>query len=100
MGMSTYVQAFKSSAEHDKHVKILKFCRKQKVSLPKETAAYFGNDSEGIDPDDIYDEEIEELLRVDIEVREFSPHESADAYEINVKDLPPEVERIRFCNSW
>lgn len=46
MGMSTYVQGFvsKENETYKKHEKVLLACNDAGVSLPKETAEYFGTD--------------------------------------------------------
>lgn len=99
MGMFTHVRGYKSSEEHEKHMRVLKFCREERVTLPRETAAYLGNDSEGISADSWTDDELDEKLEIDIETCVSQPsREYEDCWEISVKDIPPEVIRIRFTN--
>lgn len=92
------VKGFRSSAEHDKHIEILEFCRQKGVSLPRETAAYFGDGSEDIDPRNIEPETIEDLLKVDIgaAVSDYDEREMVEGYVLDVRRLPPDVTTVRF----
>lgn len=102
MSMNTRIQAFKSSDEHDKHVRVLEFCRVEGVTVPIETAAYFGDDTEGTDPNEYYDIEIEEMLKVDLGacLTRDNSVEMENRWEIDVSKIPPGVAIIRFTNSY
>ena len=102
MGLYPNILHHDSKTEHDSHVKVLQFCREQKVSLPVETAAYFGDESEGIDPNCISDNEVEELLETDIKccVTKDTSVEMQERWEIDVSKIPRGVTRIRFTNSY
>lgn len=76
-------------------------CREAGVSLPVETAAYFGNDSDGVSPDAWDDYEIEERLQTSLGacVREYNA-EMMQGYEIVVDKIPDDVKVIRIYNSY
>jgi hypothetical protein len=101
MGMSTHITAYKDPSEHDKHVKVLEVCREAGVSVPRETAAYFGDDSEGISPEAWSHYEIEERLETSLgsAVSEWGD-DYRSGYEIDVDALPKDVKKIRFYNSY
>lgn len=94
MGMSICVQAFINAQDptYQKHAKVLVACSEADVSLPKETAEYFGDDS----PERYL---LEEKLMIEIPIREWNGG-SASGYEILVKDIPEGVYKIRFYESW
>lgn len=107
--MSTHVCGLKDNAEHEKHVTVWEFCMQQKVSLPKETAEYFGwesHEAEGIDPKQMNDGEIEEMLEVS--ERDLISHgclkewgdDSRTGFELDVSKIPKDVTRIGFFNSY
>jgi hypothetical protein len=107
--MSTvYVEAYRTSEEHKKHVEVLAFCRERGVSLPRETAAYFGDDADGIDPEAFSVEDVEERLRLgsvrigDGDVRPFGnisaapvDREMCVGVEISLQNLPPDTKWLR-----
>ena len=96
MGMSTHIQGFVSPDDptYKKHCKVLDVCLEAGVSLPDETAKYFGQKKP-------YEDMAEEKLEVNIEIvaHEWSG-ETAQGYEIIISELPKDVHKIRFCNSW
>ena len=91
MGMSTSAKGFRSplDPEHQKHVKVLTFCKEMGVSLPPETAKYFGDDIriECIDPDD--------LLEVEIPFQELIV-DCGYKYEVILEEIPDGVHKIGF----
>ena len=95
MGMSTTVSGYRSpeDSEHQKHVKVLQFCKEMGVSLPQETAEYFGDDIkiEYIDPDDLLEVEIP-FHKVDVD--------AGYNYEVILSEIPKGINKIRFSNSW
>ena len=95
MGMSTSVKGFRSpeDSEHQKHVKVLQFCKDMGVSLPEETAEYFGDDIriDRIDPDD--------LLVVEIPFHKVDVDDGYN-YEVILSEIPKGINKIRFSNSW
>jgi hypothetical protein len=101
MGMSTHIVAFKDRKEHDKHLRIRQMCIEEGVSLPRETAAYFGDDSEGIDPNAWNEYELEERLETSLGgcVSKWG-REMEDGFEIDVDYIPKDVKKIRFYNSY
>jgi hypothetical protein len=107
--MSLSLIAYRSSAEHDKHVRIVEFCRANGVSLPRETAAYFGDASEGIDPNNL-NIEIDDLLRcgeVLLDDGDDRPRgtiqsarideEMSVGFELAVSAIPKGATRLRVC---
>jgi hypothetical protein len=95
MGMTTYVKGFVSpeNETYKKHAKVLMACIDAGVSeLPKETAEYFGSK---------YPEEylLEEKLETHIPKHEYS-EDMREGYEIIVSEIPKDVYKIRFVNSY
>jgi hypothetical protein len=96
--MSTYIHA---EIEKDKmfaaHKQILIACKKAKVSLPKETAEYFGS----TDPDwDLLNEKLEFEL---VERKHYSLIDNnfpECGFILHIKKLPKEVCKVYFNNSW
>jgi hypothetical protein len=95
MGMSTHVIGLISSDDkvYQKHKKVVIACIGAGIKeLPKETAEFFGDKTPS-----------EYVLREKLE-REVPHKEWGDdgrsGFEINVKDIPKEITRIRFYNSW
>lgn len=98
MGMSTHIQAFipDTDLEFQKHKKILLMCIENAVSLPKETAEYFGNeyaDEESLDT------KLEIELKEDIHYKDFS-EEGRQGFEVDLSKLPTGVTKLRFYNAW
>ena len=98
MSMSTSIQAFIPDTDeaYNKHKKVLLACLEADVELPKKTAEYFGSE---------YAEEylLEEKLEIDLEegkhYNEFSK-DSSEGFEIELKNIPEGVTKIRFSNSY
>lgn len=95
MPVSISVKGFRSplDLEHQKHIKVLQFCKEMEVSLPEETAEYFGDDIriDCIDPDD--------LLVVEIPFHEVS-NENSYKYEVILGEIPDGVHKIGFILDW
>ena len=91
MSASISVQGFRSplDLEHQKHIKVLQFCKEMKVSLPEETAKYFGDDisMDCIDPDD--------LLVVKIPFHTERGKYSYK-YEVILGEIPDGIHKIGF----
>jgi hypothetical protein len=95
MGMTTHIIGLKSkdSEEYAKHSCVLKACHTAGVKkLPQETADFF--DSELVDIT-----LLNEILEVSI------PHnlyvgDMEEGYEVIVSDIPKDVHKIRFYNSY
>lgn len=95
MSMQTSVKGYRSpeDPEHQKHLKVLRVCREVGVSLPEETAEYFGPyKPEYIDPDC--------TLEIEVPFRQVYPTEGVQGYEVIVSDIPMGVHKIRFENSY
>jgi len=98
MGMSTHIQAFipDTDAEFQKHKKILLMCSENDVSLPKETAEYFGSDSAD---EYLLDEKLEIELKEDVHYKNWFD-ESSQGFEVDLTKLPKGVTKLRFYNNW
>ena len=98
MGMSTHIAAYTPDTDVDfqKHKKILLMCLEAKVSLPKETALYFGEESPS---EYLLDEKLSIDLKEDVHYKEWSD-ESSQGYELDLTQLPKGVTKLRFFNSW
>ena len=94
MGMSTHVVGFVSPEDdtYKKHCMVLAACIAAGVSLPIETATYFG----GKHP---YKSMAEEKLEIEIPIHEWSG-DMAEGYEVLLSEITQGVHKIRFCNSW
>jgi len=93
---ATYTVKGYRSAEnpnYQKHLRILRVCKEEQVSLPEETAAYFDHYSvDSLDP--------EEVLSFEIPFQEVNPSEGSRGWEVFLDRLPPGTEKIRFEISW
>jgi hypothetical protein len=98
MGMSTHITAFipDTDPEYQRHKKVLLACKEAKVSLPAETAKYFG----------IYQPDLcllEEKLQVKLikgtHYEEYNA-EMEQGFEVDLDKLPQGVTKIRFYNSF
>jgi len=93
MGMSTHVVGFKPADEKWKAMKaIWDACVAAKVAPPAEVDRFFG----GVMPDPAG---VEVDQRALTGLREWR-NDYAEGYEVDVKQLPPDVTVIRFYNSW
>lgn len=98
MGMSTHIRAFTpdNDPDYQKHKKILLFCMESEVSLPPETAAYFGSNK----PNHyLLDQRIEMDLKEDVHYTPWSD-DSCQGFEVDLTKLPKGVTKLRFYNSW
>jgi hypothetical protein len=94
MGMSTYAYGYRNPDDntYQKHLRILRVCQEEGISLPVETNDFFGD----INPICLNGDE---PLRVEIPVHE-STLRSSVGYEVILSELPPGIHKIRFENSW
>lgn len=101
MGMSSHVVGLRDRAEHDKHLKVRDVCREANVSLPRETAEYFGEAGDGFKAEDFSEEEIEARLEVPLDCcTEKYCAEYRDGFDVVVDNIPSHVKIIRFYNSY
>jgi len=98
MGMSTHIQAFipDTDVTYQKHKKVLVSCMEAEVSLPKETAEYFGSNEPYYD---LLDEKLEIHLKENVHYTEYFD-ETANGFEIELSALPKGVTKLRFVNSY
>lgn len=95
MSMSTNVVGFVSTENitYQKHAKVLEACIEAGISeLPKETAEFFNSK---------YPEKylLEEKLQINLPIKEYNI-EYSSGFEIIVSEIPKEVYKIRFTNSY
>ena len=92
--MSMSITGFVSpnNEKYKKHAKVLIACLEADVSLPKETAEYFGSTY----PDKyLLDEKLE------IEIKKHKYYEDmVEGFEIIVSEIPEDVHKIRFVNNY
>lgn len=93
--MSTNVKGFVSPENeiYKKHEKVLIACYEAGIKyLPKETAEYFGSEF----PEKYL---LEEKLETNIPTHKYNA-DMTSGYEIIVSEIPADVYKIRFTNSW
>lgn len=98
MGMSTHIQAFIPDTDPDyrKHKNVLLACLEAEVSLPKETADYFGSD----EPErELLDAKLELELTEGVHYKDWSD-DSSQGFEFELSALPKGITKIRFYNNW
>lgn len=96
--MSTHIMGFVSDQDPDfqRHKKVFDVCLEAGVSLPKETAAYFGDDHP-------YDELVDNKLKFDLEKDvhyKVYREDMSEGFEVDISKLPAGVSKIRFYNSY
>lgn len=98
MGMSTHIEGFipDTDKEYLKHKEILEVCAKNEVTLPKETAEYFG---EEYPQRYLLDEKLAVILNEGIHYTKYSA-DGSDGFEVDLTKLPKGVTKLRFYNSW
>lgn len=98
MGMSTHIQGFIPDTDTDfkKHKKILLFCMEENVSLPKETAEYFGSDDA---EEYLIEEKLEIKLEEGVHYKEWM-EDSSKGFEVDLTRLPKGVTKLRFFNTY
>jgi hypothetical protein len=88
--MSTYIQGIKPPDSKWLKMKAAwDACTEVNVDPPPEVWEFF----DGENPD-------EKGVVIDIRIEKRTYHDHGDAYEINLKDLDPDITIIRFLNSW
>ncbi len=93
MGMSTHVVGFMQADKKWEEMKhIWEVCDLAGVDVPGEVQDFFG----GEDPGDKEGREV----NLGESLSEWDDGESASGYQVEVSKLPPEVQFIRFYNSW
>lgn len=99
MGMSTYLQAFipDTDATYQLNKKVLLACLDAGIKeLPKETADYFGYKH----PEKcILEEKLQVRLQKGVHYKDYN-EDMSQGFEIELKDIPEGVTKIRFVNSY
>ena len=93
--MSTNIIGYTSDTNEDyiKHKEVLIACNKANIEiLPKETAQFFG-----ITYPELY--VLDEALQTNIKVHEIKDDVSI-GFELIISEIPTNVHKIRFTNSW
>jgi hypothetical protein len=71
-------------------------CLEADISLPKETAEYFGTEN----PEEwALDEKLSVDLEEDVHYKEWS-EDSSQGFELDLTKVPKGVTKIRFYNNW
>lgn len=98
MGMSTHIKGFilDTDPEYQKHKEVLLFCHKAEVSLPSETAAYFGIQ---FPQPYILEEKLEMQLEKGVHYEGWR-EDGSGGFEVDLTKLPKGVTKLRFYNSW
>jgi len=95
MSTSLNIIAFagKNSPEFQKHLKAVKFCIENELSFPIETSQFFKGKVGGDDLEDIRTDSILEYIKDGIEIP-LKTGGTEWRHEINVSEIPKEVETI------
>ena len=100
MSMSTYIQAFVPDTDptYLKHKKVLLACIDAGISeLPKETSEYFGGYK---NPEmEVLEEKLQVRLKEGTHYKEWQD-DMRVGFEIELKDIPQGVTKLRFVNSY
>lgn len=98
MGMSTHIQAFTPDTDetYQKHKKVLIACAEAEIDLPKETAKYFGYTYPEMCA---LEEKLQVTLKKGVHYRDYN-EDMSEGFEIELKDIPKGVTKIRFYNSY
>jgi hypothetical protein len=93
--MSSYVQGLRDmDGEFKKMLEMKRLCDAKGFSYPSEVRTYFGSN---IGESEKY--MTEQMLKVDIPSK-IVADDNDGIIEIDVKDIPKEVKKIRFINSF
>ncbi len=85
-----------TDSEYQKHKRLLLTCLEAEVSLPKETAEYFGADKPS---EYILESKLEIRLIKDVHYSEYN-NQTLSGFDIHLKTLPKSIDKIRVFNSW
>jgi hypothetical protein len=98
MSMSTSIRGFipDTDPEYQRHKKVLLACKEAKVSLPEETAKYFGSKYPDLC---LLEEKLEVNLVNGTHYKEYRA-EMQEGFEVDLTKLPQGVTKIRFYNSY
>lgn len=92
MGMCTYVQGLKpKTEEYEKKLQIYNMCKEVNVRPPKEILDFFDGE--------VCEEGIITKISEDA-IRNYSDDCCRDYYEVDLTQIPPDVTKIRFVNSY
>ena len=100
--MSTHIEFFKKFGVIDPisfkaHKSIAESCWSIAMPVPQATKDYFGTAWEEFEDS----EEIGEWVRVDLPTEQFEYFEDMrDGFEVNLDELPEDIRKIRFVNSY
>ena len=90
MGMSTYIIGFASQDEnYQKMRQIWENCTEMNISIPDEVDNFFN-----------YEKPNEDGIKIEIPNQGWSDGDMSTGIEVNIKNIPEIVEKIRFINSW
>ena len=90
MGINTYIIGFTPQDEnYQKMRQIWENCTEMNISIPDEVDDFFN-----------YEEPNEDGIEMEIPNQEWSDGDMSTGIEVNIKNIPEIVEKIRFVNSW
>ena len=100
MGMSTHIKAFsnKGDSEYEKYKEVFLACLAANVSLPNQIADYFNCYTVDYTDVDI-SEKTEIPLKKDVHY-ELYDEENKQGFIVELKDLPKDVTKLIFYNSY
>lgn len=96
--MSTYIQAFIPDTDdlYQKQKKVFIACMEAGIDLPKETAEYFGSQY----PEKyLLEEKLIVRMKEGVHYKNYNA-DMQDGFEIELKDIPQGVTKLRFVNSY
>lgn len=98
MSMSTHIQAFipDQDAEYKRHKIVLLVCSDAKVSLPEETAQYFGSK---VADKALLEEKLQIMLTKGEHYVDYD-EDMCQGFEVDLTKLPKGVTKLRFFNSY
>jgi hypothetical protein len=98
MGMSTHIEGFipDTDAEFQRHKKVLLVCAEANVTLPPETAKYFGSK---YSDESLLDEKLNVMLEDGVHYTQYRDS-GCSGFEVDLTRLPKGVTKLRFYNSY
>jgi hypothetical protein len=96
MGMSTYAMGFRDPDETwKKHKAVWDACRDAGIDPPEETRTFFDDE-----PPDEAGIKVQLGPHAGKVARHWDVGDGAEGLEITIADLPKNITKIRFVNSW
>ncbi len=97
MGMSTHVVGIRDlDGKFARMLALKKMCEEMETEYPPKVVEYFGDCIEFDEEDAIRDE----MHSVQILGVEEYRNDYSEGLEVDLSQLPPDIKKIRFTNSW